>query len=575
MPDKKIKHTPHKVVKEVTKVIRESKQNEKKFFENVNKSFDNRIDKLGRYIEEKDYRKEANINAAKAAGRGIKKGANFLWKRSNVYSAVQDLKAAGEFVSTRITQGVDVTGRTLKATGKGIKNTASYIFNKDFRDQANEHFAQRLNDFGEDAINAAKRPIVKVADTVKNIVNKPREIINKAKNKFNRAKDTVTTAVDRAKKTVNTVKSGINKGKTLAKNAVRKGKQAAAFIKNAKKEGGAKNAAKKVGQNLKNRLSRFKDNAPQKIAEAAQTEGNVVNSVASFLENGKNRILRVNENVQDKIVNWIQKYRRAITFVIRGGSAAIITSIATVQIVGILGGVDSAVGGTPHYYCDVNAPKLLRDRDAYKLYCANKSVNGVIYFQQDQDHGVTEKQAPWRNEIIDFNGESCTLGECGCGRVAFTMAAATFSDDITYTPDKGHLEYAKLNGGKTTLNELNLEVERIGGHKKFDETMIKEALDADCFVQVCLNTVGQTDYSNSPANGTSAHFILIVGYDESGFYIADSYTSQTTMKDVIPGEDMDGVDGQKEEPYAFEVFLNDNQKADGGNAKYCPISKNS
>ena len=400
-------------------------------------------------------------------------------------------------------------------------------------------------------------------------INFKDSIANNIKEKVDGVKQFKRNVTDFAR---NKVDKYIRQPYQKVKNVVNKGKAAYKFVKN----GGIGKAIKNTKNNIKNRVSKFNSvgknlkNAARNPRQAAKNLGeNALSGAKNYAQklgkNGLRAFKHAANDVGSKIAEWLIRNKKKIITGFKIGVGAIgLFTLATFGFL-IIGAI-SALGKTPHYYCDLGreVPSLIKNDGYWEQYCSQGHVEDVVYFQQNGDHF-------WSS--MPYN--EGTIGTDGCGPTSFTMAAATFKDDLTFTPDLG-VDYYTQTTGEGQFEDLNLMYKRGIVFNASTASEIETYLDEGCFVQICMGVVPSTT-DDSPANGTSAHYVLLVGYDDSGYYVADPYTPDKTTDKSIPGEGMGDVKGTKEEPFDKENILSTLKGALGGssddNVLYCPIRK--
>lgn len=149
---------------------------------------------------------------------------------------------------------------------------------------------------------------------------------------------------------------------------------------------------------------------------------------------------------------------------------------------------------------------------------ADGSVTGGLTEQEkQQEHPLFLQWDPrWG---YAYYGDDSNIGLAGCGPVSLSMALYYLTGDETLTPDK-IASYAMENGyymsGTGTQWALMEDVPSLYGLRVdkpgISESYMKQELDAG---HVLIAAMRQGDFTSA------GHFIVIYGYDESGFWVND------------------------------------------------------
>ena len=326
------------------------------------------------------------ISISKRGLKGTKKAVANRYKKTLINTIATDIPALGKTTLT----GAKHIGGIISEKVDDLKNTAKYIVDSKYRDDINSKFVERVND---KASNLYKQTVGKAADKINHVINTPKRWYNKAvdlKDNIVDAKDRVVNtaqniksgvgkAVDFTKDTVNKTKDTITKTKDFASKTFEQGKAAHKFIK----EKGFKAAKEKAKENISKRTANFnRANIANKFNKAKNDIANsdwAVNSLASFMTNASNRADRVKNNLENKIINFINRFKGIIIFAVKTSFVFSIILVISVSAFAIYGATLSAlVGQSPHYYCDVDAPGIIKKRSAYRMYCQVKGGNDGI-----------------------------------------------------------------------------------------------------------------------------------------------------------------------------------------------------
>lgn len=148
----------------------------------------------------------------------------------------------------------------------------------------------------------------------------------------------------------------------------------------------------------------------------------------------------------------------------------------------------------------------------------DKSVTGgLTELEKQQEHPLFLQWDPrWG---YAYYGDDSNIGLAGCGPVSLSMALYYLTGDETLTPDK-IASYAMENGyymsGTGTQWALMEDVPPLYGLRVdkpgISESYMKQELDEG---HVLIAAVRQGDFTSA------GHFIVIYGYDETGFWVND------------------------------------------------------
>lgn len=144
-------------------------------------------------------------------------------------------------------------------------------------------------------------------------------------------------------------------------------------------------------------------------------------------------------------------------------------------------------------------------------------TGGLTEKEKQQEHPLFLQWDP-RWGYVSY-GDDSNIGLAGCGPVSLSMALYYLTGDETLTPDK-IASYAMENGyymsGTGTQWALMEDVPLLYGLQVdkpgISESYMKQELDAG---HVLIAAMRQGDFT------AAGHFIVIYGYDESGFWIND------------------------------------------------------
>lgn len=304
--------------------------------------------------------------AAKAGGKFVKKRAINAAKKTLIYDLSEDIPALGRTIAGKAAHYAD-KGASL---GRGIKNTAKYAFNSDYRKQINDKIAENISDSVD---NAWKTASAKVTDKYNKIISLPQ-----------RVKDNITNKIDSVKEVAGNIKDTAVKVGNTAKSAYDAGKKAVKFIK---QNGGVKGTLEKGKENLKKKAQNFnKDSVKESINnrlnklknQADKEDGNLVNRAKNFGVNVAKGLNRAGNRIEDKIINFIKNFRGTIVLVAKVSGIAVIISALVLFGFTVYGGFTGVVGTSPHYYCDVDAPGMIKKRNSHILYCNVSGGNDSI-----------------------------------------------------------------------------------------------------------------------------------------------------------------------------------------------------
>lgn len=304
--------------------------------------------------------------AVKAGGKFAKKKAINAFKKTVIYDLSEDIPALGRTIAGKAAHYAD-KGASL---GRGIKNTAKYAFNSDYRKQINDKIAENISDSVD---NAWKTASAKVTDKYNKIVSLPQ-----------RVKDNITNKIDSVKEVAGNIKDTAVKVGNTAKSAYDAGKKAVKFIK---QNGGVKGTLEKGKENLKKKAQNFnKDSVKESINnrlnklknQADKEDGNLVNRAKNFGVNVAKGLGRASSRIEDKIINFIKNFRGTIVLVAKISGIAVIISALVLFGFTVYGGLTGVVGTSPHYYCDVDAPGMIKKRNSHILYCNVSGGNDSI-----------------------------------------------------------------------------------------------------------------------------------------------------------------------------------------------------
>lgn len=120
------------------------------------------------------------------------------------------------------------------------------------------------------------------------------------------------------------------------------------------------------------------------------------------------------------------------------------------------------------------------------------------------------------------------VGNAGCGPTCVSMAAIYLTKNPNITPyvvaDYSNSHHHRVSGSGTSWTLISDESEAFGMHAEqlpLDENTIKMQLDAG---RPIIVSVGPGDFTRA------GHYILLTGYDSSGFTIHDPNSPQNSAK---------------------------------------------
>lgn len=317
--------------------------------------------------------------------------------------------------------------------------------------------------------------------------------------KFNARLDRIKNRTKQRAKYVYS-KSDTNRRITNAKNTREN-------IKNAK---GIKNKAKALSGGIKNTNTFFKlQNS--KLARSARR-------AAQFIS--KNIV----------VIKWV-----AIIL-------AIVFILANVGI--FLYGVYEAKGSSPHYYCDLSAPKEIKDTKLYKQYCGKGSAltevdeNGVpIVPVIIQWKGVFDPETgawtntDWPDQAL---GTASTIREAGCGPTSLAMGLSYITGELQNPAElvnnSADKSFVADNGkGGTSIdivqafaNDFGLEYKMIN---TIDEAVAE--LEAGNFVLARMGP-GEVPEIGGKQWTTWYHFVLLIGIVDGNIAVADPASTENS-----------------------------------------------
>lgn len=484
--------------------------------------------------------------AAEAAGEEFEGGA---WLRERDKQRVKN----------KVTKKVNDVSDTAKLLyhDSGLDNVV------DRADQVIQGVKQNVADYREDPSKYISDKKVQLKERAQ---LKRDSIIDAASNKFNNAKVTIQNTADLAKrKAIATVDK--------AKNIVTAPRR---VFKNTKDI--VKNGATSVKHGVSNAVHAVTTREGWK-----QMGRGIATSFGDKMRHFGNNISRWANKQKDKILDALKKVKKFfVTFKVFFIGAAIF--LVVINIVIVIIGVFRTTTGTPHYYCDLTAPSSIKHTTEYRLYC-RKSPEKVVYFQQNGGQ-------PWSG--ANYGVWNNTYANSACGITSGAIAVATLAEDTSLDPQKlyeGSSINGGLNRGSCSLGGANpgsyLQcLADVNGWPLTSVTNdpqitgvegIKKLLGEDgegCFVQVCgsaLNAGGGSYGPNDPQPWTDAHYVLIVDYDENGFFIADPWRPKLTTVETEPGDNNNSV-GENENSVPYQYFEPPyDVRWTSDSVLYCPI----
>ena len=155
-------------------------------------------------------------------------------------------------------------------------------------------------------------------------------------------------------------------------------------------------------------------------------------------------------------------------------------------------------------------------------------VSGYLSGNEYAERGLTELEKEQECPLLlqwdprwgyePYGGDSC-IGLAGCGPTCLSMILYCLTRDETLTPDR-IADYSMENGyyvnGTGTAWGLMEDFPEIYGIRATEPRMTERAIKAELDKgKVLICVMGQGDFT------VSGHFIVIYGYDDSGFQVND------------------------------------------------------
>lgn len=313
----------------------------------------------------------------------------------------------------------------------GLGSWASDSFSKNF-DKVNNKFSDIKNQVAENGVAGYSKTLA--LNGIKGALNGSKTAA-KTLAKATGAAGLARAGFNTAKKTSEAVKRKFNAAKRTATAPIRAVNKVKSGVGKAKDEF---NAIKKDPGNYLLGLAATVPGAAKKLAEKAR-----------------------NSKIVKKTLEIVKKVMNVISIIWK---PLLIGYIIITVSLGVMSGL-SMVHVTPHYYCDLDAPKLVKKTKEYKKYCVTKQGNDSIAeaavslagFDQDTTTpdnycggvSVTTTYRSIFNQIFsDFNTGGYTAGQ-SCDRSAATAVRWSGADDnFPEGPTSAQIAYMQANPDK-------------------------------------------------------------------------------------------------------------------------------
>lgn len=174
------------------------------------------------------------------------------------------------------------------------------------------------------------------------------------------------------------------------------------------------------------------------------------------------------------------------------------------------------------------ADKYAEALDYVFYYPERKDERPVIDLSAEAASGEIPLLIQWDRRWGYLPYGDAFIGDAGCGPTCVSMAAIYLTKNPNITPyvvaDYSYSHHHRISGSGTSWTLISEESEAFGMHAEqlpLDENTIKMHLDAG---RPIIVSVGPGDFTSA------GHYILLTGYDSSGFTIHDPNSPQNSEK---------------------------------------------
>lgn len=174
------------------------------------------------------------------------------------------------------------------------------------------------------------------------------------------------------------------------------------------------------------------------------------------------------------------------------------------------------------------ADKYAEALDYVFYYPERKDERPVIDLSAEAASGEIPLLIQWDRRWGYLPYGDAFIGDAGCGPTCVSMAAIYLTKNPNITPyvvaDYSYSHHHRVSGSGTSWTLISEESEAFGMHAEqlpLDENTIKMHLDAG---RPIIVSVGPGDFTSA------GHYILLTGYDSSGFTIHDPNSPQNSEK---------------------------------------------
>lgn len=174
------------------------------------------------------------------------------------------------------------------------------------------------------------------------------------------------------------------------------------------------------------------------------------------------------------------------------------------------------------------ADKYAEALDYVFYYPERKDERPVIDLSAEAASGEIPLLIQWDRRWGYLPYGDAFIGDAGCGPTCVSMAAIYLTKNPNITPyvvaDYSYSHHHRISGSGTSWTLISEESEAFGMHAEqlpLDENTIKMHLDAG---RPIIVSVGPGDFTRA------GHYILLTGYDSSGFTIHDPNSPQNSAK---------------------------------------------